>query len=263
MEDFTASDGTRIAYERQGEGPALVLVHGSLIDHSEWEFVLPLLAAHFQVYAIDRRGHGASDAYRPDHTLEREVQDLVEFVDALGKPAHVVGHSYGARLALHAALRLPLLHKMVLYEPSSFEPLPSNAKVSLERCRTAGDCEGLVTVALRDMVMRLSPDQWRAVAEPLRSSRLWRWALANALSIPAELLATEGYQFDASAFAELASPTLLLLGSESPPEMLDVALKVKRALRRGIIRFLQGQGHAAMLMVPELFAAEVVEFLKS
>lgn len=263
MEDFRASDGTKIAYERQGEGPALVLVHGSLIDHSEWEFVLPLLAAHFQVYAIDRRGHGSSDPYRPDHTLEREVQDLVEFVAALGKPAHLLGHSYGARLALHAALQLPLVHKMVLYEPSSFEPLPGDAKRSLETCQAAGDCEGLVTVALRDMVMRLSPQQWQAVAEPLRTSRLWRWALANALSIPAELLATEGYRFDAEVFAELASPTLLLLGSESPPEMLDIALKVKRALRRAVIRFLQGQGHAAMLMVPELFSAEVVQFLEA
>jgi pimeloyl-ACP methyl ester carboxylesterase len=54
MESVTSRDGTPIAYDRGGEGPPLVLVHGTTSDHSTWELVLPGLHEHFTVYAIDR-----------------------------------------------------------------------------------------------------------------------------------------------------------------------------------------------------------------
>jgi pimeloyl-ACP methyl ester carboxylesterase len=58
----TSRDGTRIAYLRTGDGPALILVHGTTADHSRWETVLPLLEPHVTVYAMDRRGRGGRPA---------------------------------------------------------------------------------------------------------------------------------------------------------------------------------------------------------
>ena len=57
METVTSRDGTPIAYERGGEGPPLVLVHGTTSDRSTWDLVLPELQNHFTVYAMDRRQH--------------------------------------------------------------------------------------------------------------------------------------------------------------------------------------------------------------
>src|SRR5260370_16809747 len=69
-------DGTRIDYEQRGSGPALVLVHGGLVDRSFWGPSLPLLAQHYTVYALHRPGHGKSDPYPTGHDIHPEYEDL-------------------------------------------------------------------------------------------------------------------------------------------------------------------------------------------
>ncbi|MGH2627301.1 MAG: alpha/beta fold hydrolase, partial [Anaerolineales bacterium] len=75
MEKVRSDDGTLIAYQRSGEGPPLVLVHGTTADHTRWALILPELERHFSVYAMDRRGRGESgDA--ESYALEREFEDV-------------------------------------------------------------------------------------------------------------------------------------------------------------------------------------------
>src|SRR5215207_5387940 len=117
METVTSRDGTPIAYERSGEGPPLVLVHGTTSDHSTWDLVLPELGKLFTVYAMDRRGRGESrDGGGAGYDIEREFEDLVALIDSIGEPANLLGHSYGAICALEAALRGPQVRRLVLYE---------------------------------------------------------------------------------------------------------------------------------------------------
>src|SRR5829696_4622459 len=116
VETITSEDGTPIAYRRSGEGPPLVLVHGAAADRGRWSPVLPALEKRFTVYAIDRRGRGGSgdsDGY----TMEREAEDVASVVDSIGEPVNLLGHSYGALLALEAALVAKNVRKLVLYEP--------------------------------------------------------------------------------------------------------------------------------------------------
>jgi pimeloyl-ACP methyl ester carboxylesterase len=81
-----SSDGTHIGYWRTGEGPPLVLIHGTSADHARWDPVLPALQKHFTVYAVDRRGQGGSgDA--AEYSLEREVEDVVAVVDSTVRSA--------------------------------------------------------------------------------------------------------------------------------------------------------------------------------
>src|SRR5918998_6394003 len=116
QETVTSEDGTRIAGWRSGEGPPLVLVHGTAADHSRWKPVLPAFEERFTVYAVDRRGRGDSgDA--EDYAIEREFEDVAAVVDTIGEPANLLGHSYGALCALEAALLTPNVRKLVLYEP--------------------------------------------------------------------------------------------------------------------------------------------------
>ena len=103
LEKIVSRDGTPIGYWRSGQGPALVLVHGATADHSRWETVLPLLEPRATVYAVDRRGRGASgDA--AGYAIEDEAADIAAVVDAVadspGGPVDLLGHSYGAICAL-------------------------------------------------------------------------------------------------------------------------------------------------------------------
>src|SRR3712207_4033192 len=116
QETVTSVDDTPIAYWRSGEGPPLVLVHGTAADHIRWTPVLPVFEQHFTVYAIDRRGRGGSDD-SGDYAIEREFEDIAAVVDSLGEPAFLLGHSYGALCALEAALLTRNVRKLMLYEP--------------------------------------------------------------------------------------------------------------------------------------------------
>ncbi len=99
METFESSDGTVIAYERSGNGAALVLVGGALTDHSATLDLVRLLAPRFTVYSYDRRGRGSSSD-TPPYSVDLEVEDIEELIARTGGPAMVVGLGSGAVLAL-------------------------------------------------------------------------------------------------------------------------------------------------------------------
>jgi pimeloyl-ACP methyl ester carboxylesterase len=114
-------DGGAIAVWIEGDGPPLVLVHGSISDHTAFDPLVGELRGEFTVFAMDRRGFGASpDA--PGYSAEREFSDVAAVVNAVmartGEPAVLFGHSWGASCALGAASQLPSLRALVLYEPS-------------------------------------------------------------------------------------------------------------------------------------------------
>lgn len=116
MRHVTSSDGTRIAYEKTGEGPPLVIVGGSLGDH---RFYIPLaseLARRFTVYNFDRRGRGQSEDTQP-YAVERELEDLAALIDDAREPVLVYGHSAGSAFALRAAAADLSIAKLVLADP--------------------------------------------------------------------------------------------------------------------------------------------------
>ena len=98
----TSNDGTTIAYDRKGSGPAVVLVGGALDDGAENASLVPALAEHFTVYNYARRGRGASGFTEP-YAVEREIEDLDALIAEAGGSAHLFGASSGGALALEAA----------------------------------------------------------------------------------------------------------------------------------------------------------------
>ncbi|HSF04105.1 MAG TPA: alpha/beta hydrolase [Solirubrobacterales bacterium] len=137
--------GTTVSYDRYGAGPPLVLVHGGFSDHiTNWQEVKPLLQDRFTVYAVARRGRGETSRTR-GHSVDDEAADVVAILDAIGQPAFLLGHSYGAVCALGAAARDPGgVRKLVLYEhphPTMVEPGVLGA---LERLAEREDWDRLV-----------------------------------------------------------------------------------------------------------------------
>lgn len=115
----TSQDGTEIACYTSGEGPSLILVHGSVGDHTRWGALLPHLEHQFTVHAIDRRGRGSSGD-QPEYALEREYEDVASVVDKIaedaGSPVAVYGNSFGGICAFGGAALTSNISKLVLYE---------------------------------------------------------------------------------------------------------------------------------------------------
>lgn len=105
MEKLTMGNFT-IAYEEQGEGEVVVLLHGFCGSSAYWEKVSPLLADSFRVIMPDLRGHGASDAPLGSYTIEQMADDVALLLETLGVEKYtVLGHSMGGYVALSLAQR--------------------------------------------------------------------------------------------------------------------------------------------------------------
>jgi pimeloyl-ACP methyl ester carboxylesterase len=260
QESVTSLDGTPIAYWRSGDGPPLMLVHGTAADHSRWPPVLPAFEQHFTVYVIDRRGRGGSGD-SDDYTIEREFEDVAVVVDSIGEPVCLLGHSYGALCALEAALLTRNVRNLVLYEPpidvTDEKINPPGVVDRLEALLEAGDRDEVVATMLRE-VAGVPP----GAMEYMQSLPAWQARVAAAHTIPRELRAQEAYRFDPERFRDLRVPTLLLIGGESPPTFEEAEKAVAQALPNARIVVMAGQSHVAMDTATDLFTTEVLQFLE-
>lgn len=130
MQTVTSLDGTRIAFDKSGEGAPVIFVGPSLADRSAGAPLMALLAAHFTALNYDRRGRGNSGDTEP-YAIEREIEDLAAVIEAAGGSAFVVGGSSGGVLALDAASRGVGIKRLALYEPplkidASSAPVPTD-----------------------------------------------------------------------------------------------------------------------------------------
>ena len=262
MSHAVSADGTQVAFEQTGHGPAIVLIHGGFVDRRASVPVATELARQFTVVLVDRRGHGESGPYRDDHAIEREFEDVAAVVAALPRPVTLVGHSYGAWCALHGALLsvrsgVPV-ERLVLYEPP---PLWDVRDPVIDRIRSAlaaGATDEAVATLLQDVTAIPGP-----TVERLRGSPFWQLVSANARGFVPELEAGRRFALDAQAVRTLTTPTLLLAGTESPPFLRPVTDRLASILPDARVREIEGQGHGAMSSVPAQFAALVADFARS
>jgi len=256
MQTSTSAAGVALSWARDGNGPPLVLVHGSFSDHrSNWDQVRPLLAERLTVHALARRGRGATSATR-GHALEDEGRDVVALLEEIGVPAFVVGHSYGAHAALIAASLAPArVRRLVLYEPPCPRLAAPDAARPLEALATRGDWEGFALAFFRD-VLTVPPDELAA----LRASEAWPAIVADAPASLGDLRALARYAFQPERLRDLQVPVLLQVGSESPRDLfLTDALAA--VLPDAHVEELPGQAHEGMNTAPVQYAESLVRFL--
>jgi pimeloyl-ACP methyl ester carboxylesterase len=259
VEQITSKDGTLLAYARSGQGPPLVLVHGATADHTRWAPVSPALEQHYTLYALDRRGRGGSgDA--ANYALEYEYADVVTIVEMIGTPVNLLGHSFGAACALEAVLSTRSVARLILYEPPPSGVRGTLSQASAERMRAdlaSGNHDAVVTTFLQEVAGVPAHE-----LQLLRSAPAWQARVAAAHTILREIEALEqSPPFDAHRFAGMATPTLLLLGGDSPAFYRYHITALHAALVNSRIVEMPGQRHVAMNTAPELFVREVLSFL--
>jgi len=258
-----SADGTRIAYDTTGHGPALVIVGGALSDRRFSKFVklAELLAGHFTAINYDRRGRGDSgDA--PSYAIEREIEDLTAVIEAVGGRASVLGFSSGAVLAARASAAGAPIEQMALYEPpflvdDSRTPPADDFLVRMEALlaeERRGDAmrqlfvEGMGMPRLIPAVMRLLPI-WRRL-EPVAHTIPYDWTLLGEDH--------QGRPLRRSEWAAATTPAIAFSGSKSPAQLRSAARALAEALPQAEHRELAGQSHNPSNKV---LAAAVIEAL--
>ncbi len=259
MEHIISTDGTPIAYQRSGAGPPLVLVHvGAASDHTRWTPLVERLVDHCTVYAMDRRGRcGSGDA--DDYALESEYDDVAALASSIEGPVSVYGVSAGANFALEAAPKIPNLHRLALYEPvipNGIELTPPDFFDWIERMVAEGSPEEAIVTFLREAA-QVPPHE----IEALRATPTWPARVAAVLTLAREERAVTAYRFDPDRFRDMTVPTLLLLGSESPPLFRSSIETLHAVLPNARLRILHGQPHLADVTAPQRVADALLAFL--
>lgn len=264
------ANGVELHYRTAGAaGDPVALVHGSWVDLRSWRAVVPGLAGSMQVVVYDRRGHGQSTFAPRPHALESDALDLGALLEATDHyPAHLVGHSYGAMVALRLAVDRPeLVRSLSLHEPPYLgllddDPATAPEATRLRASRRAeqerirrGDSEG----AARDLfgLFAGDPSAWDRFRPETRTELLRyapRWL--EEFSDPA----TERPPAD-PGLHELLIPILLTEGTASPPFLHRMNAALERVVAYPTVRRLRDAGHDPQITHPDLYVATLIAFL--
>jgi pimeloyl-ACP methyl ester carboxylesterase len=258
--DVRAPDDTEIAVWVEGEGPALVMVHGSLQDHTISAALVAELRAEVTTFAMDRRGFGASGD-GTDYAIEREFEDVAAVVDAVaarvGGPVGLWGHSYGANLAMGGATLTGNVGQLILYEPSFGLAYPPGwIEATVEKSLAEGDHDAVIIHVLRDL-LEFTDDQ----IEARRSEPEWERRVAVASTVPRECHAEKDWVYRPGQFRGITAPTLLLSGSESTAAIKRATDAAAAAIVGSRVQVLDGHAHIAHRTDPGMVAAIIREFL--
>lgn len=261
MNKVLSKDGTPIAFDRSGNGPAIILVDGALCHRASGPSapMAALLASRFTVFTYDRRGRGDSGNRAP-YAVEREVEDIATLIDEAGGSAFVYGLSSGAALALEAANRGLAIKKLALYEApfivdDSRTPLPKDFVAQLNHLIASdrrGDAVKLFMkfVGLNAILIAL-----------MRILPVWSKLKAVAHTIAYDVTIVQDHQkgepLPPGRWTNVTVSTLVIAGGKSPVRLQKGSQALADVLPNAKLRTLEGQTH---MVNPKALAPVLIEF---
>ena len=260
MDRVKSKDGTPIAFDKRGQGPAVIFVDGAMSTRSGKVDLAELLAPHFTVYAYDRRGRQDSGDTQP-YAVEREIEDVDAMIDTAGGSAYLYGHSSGGCLALDATVALrDKVKKLAMYEaPYNDDPAfqevwreyLKNLKEALAAGRR-GDAAALFMAVVGMPAAQI---------EGMRHAPFWAGMEALAPTLAYD---HAGIMKDVTIPRERVTrvrvPTLVMSGGSGAPFMLVTAKTLNEVIPDARLRILDGQTHDVHA---EALAPVLVEFFGS
>lgn len=256
----TSRDGTRIAYDKWGTGPAVIVVSGALSDRAGSSELAQLLAPRLTVYSYDRRGRGDSGD-TPPYAVQREIEDIEALIDRAGGSAYVYGKSSGASLALQAAAALGgKVKKLALYEAPYSEAEGAAKAWQAFRARL----DGLLAADRRADAITLfmkfvgAPDE---VVAGMKASPAWPGMLAMAPTLAYDnAVVGDDRSVPVGVAAQVKADTLVMDGSASlgpMPFMRPTADKIAKAVPGARRQVVEGQAHDVS---PKVLAPILLKF---
>ena len=248
-----SKDGTRIAFEKTGSGPAVIVISGALSHRGLYrDPSLPAkLSEHFTVYLYDRRGRGESTDVQP-YAVEREIEDIEALLEDAGGSAYLYGVSSGAALALQAAAKLgpAKVTKLAIYEPPYGQKKQDFATQKqrvneLVRTGQPGDAAAFFMSAIGTPpealdAMKRSPE-WEAIKK-IDFTLAYDFAVLGDGEIPQDVVKA------------IQVPTLVMNGEKSMDFMGPAADRIAALIPHAQRKTLKGQTHQAAgdVMAPVL-----------
>lgn len=262
MKKVISKDGTSIAYEKVGKGPALILIDGALCYRASGPNgpLATQLDQDFTVFTYDRRGRGDSDEMKP-YEFEREVEDIEALIQEAGGSAYVYGISSGAALALEAAKRIPAIKKLALYEApfivdNSRPPVPEDYLSKLNELLASnrrGSAvkhfmrKGVGIPALFVIMMQFMP--------------AWSKLKAVAHTLPYDTILTVDHQrgkpLSVERWSSVTVPTLVVDGGKSTSWIRNAMQELANVLPNAKYQTLEGQTH---IVKPKALAPVLADY---
>jgi pimeloyl-ACP methyl ester carboxylesterase len=253
-----------------GRGPDVLLVHGALGDYRQWAPIAERLRAQFRVVAVSRRYHWPN---RPppadaDYSYESQCDDLLAYLRGYARRVHLVGHSYGAGIAVLVALRAPgALHTLTLIEPPFASLLPKSAPGLEQEVASRGAMLEAVQALSRqggdEHAARMLVDWLQG--GPGRFARLTQ----DAQQVLLQNAKTVGPTFSRAApsvacgqLRGIRVPTLVLRGEHTRPYFALIADTTASCLPDASAAQVPGAGHMTIVERPAETAARLFEFLQ-
>ena len=258
MTEFVQAGEVRVAFDREGHGPAIVLMHGAEASRQMFAALVPHLAKHFTVIAYDQRDCGETEGPESASTLADLAHDAHKFIKALGlKRAHVFGSSFGGRVAQALALLHPQsVDRLVLAStwplPRPYEELcPDARRITQLRQGLPATAEELAGWFFPEGFLKQRPElrQVFAKARP-QSARSARRAATVATTLE-------------NGVADIVAPTLVLAGELDRVVPASVTLAMAGRIRGADAVLLPAIGHVTALQAPEVVAGHLVRFLQA
>lgn len=246
MGKIFSKDGTNIAYDKTGEGPALIIVAGAFQDRTAIAAYAESLSKHFTVYNDDRRGRGEGGDTQP-YAVEREIEDIDALVQEAGGLAFVFGGSSGGVLTLDAAAHGSNITKLAVYEPpfvvdDSRDPVPENMIDQLKDMIASGRRgDAAETFMTRGSLMPAD------VVAGMRAQPFWSGAEAVAHTLVYDAMIMDGTMrgtpLPVDRWAAVTIPTLVIYGGAGPAWSRNAAEAIIELLPHAERRALEGQFH--------------------
>ena len=256
-----SKDGTKIAYDKTGQGPALIIVAGAFQDRMAMSAYAGPLSNHFTVYNYDRRGRAESGDTQP-YAVEREIEDIVALIQEAGGSAFVFGGSSGGVLTLDAVAHGSNITRLAVYEPpfivdDSRAPVPANIVDQLKELVASGR-RGDAAQLFMTKGSLMSED----VVAGMRSQPFWPSveAVAHTLVYDAIIMdgTMKGTPLPADRWAAVTIPILVIYGGAGPEWSRNAAEALIKLLPHAERRALDGQFHE---LSPDALTLVLVNFL--
>jgi pimeloyl-ACP methyl ester carboxylesterase len=255
-------------FREQGSGPGVVCLHSNASSSSQWRSLSESLADRFHVIAVDGYDAGKSPAWPSTEplSLQEEGRLLAPALERAGSRFHLVGHSYGAAVAIRTALMYPArVASVVVYEPTLFclvaggdpEHSPaqgiwaaaSDAAAAVDSGDTAAGARRFIDFWMGAGAFdAMPPARQAAVASSVRHVRRWRDTLTNEV-------------MPLSALRSLTMPVLCMHGEDSPEASLSVVRVLRGALPHITVAPQAGMGHMGPITHAERVNAQIADFL--
>jgi pimeloyl-ACP methyl ester carboxylesterase len=264
MSKITSKDGTSIAFEKLGNGPAVILVDGALC-YRRLGPMAPIareLASGFTVFTYDRRGRGESGDTAP-YSVQREIDDVEALIDVAGGSAFIYGASSGAALALAAASRLEGIRKLALYEA----PFIVDGSHAPQAADYPSKMNGFIAADRRGNAVRLFMKEVGVPAIVVAMMPLmppWSKLKAAAHTLPYDVAimgdTRSGKPLPAERWAAVTMPTLVGVGGKSPLSMQNAMRALANVLPNAQLRVLDRETH---IVKTKTIAPILAEFFSS